>query len=94
MGALPKVEALSICVLRDALAYQNAAADSVFAVQGLGSHPVLLSGSDAQKREWLPLVANAQALFAFAFLGERPSATGWLGIGLIAAGAVIIATRA
>ena len=34
------------------------------------------------------------ALFAFAFLGERPSATGWLGIGLIAAGAVIIATRA
>ncbi len=65
-GALPKVEALSICVLRDALAYQNAAADSVFAVQGLGSHPVLLSGSDTQKREWLPLVANAQALFAFA----------------------------
>ena len=34
------------------------------------------------------------ALFAFAFLGERPSATGWLGIGLIAAGAVIIATKA
>ena len=32
------------------------------------------------------------ALFAFAFLGERPSATGWLGIGLISAGAVIIAT--
>lgn len=26
-GALPKVEALSICVLRDALAYRNAAAD-------------------------------------------------------------------
>jgi transporter family protein len=34
------------------------------------------------------------ALFAFAFLGERPSATGWLGIGLIAAGAVIIAIKA
>ena len=34
------------------------------------------------------------ALFAFAFLGERPSATGWLGIGLIATGAVIIAIRA
>ncbi len=32
------------------------------------------------------------ALFAFAFLGERPSATGWLGICLISAGAVIIAT--
>ena len=32
------------------------------------------------------------ALFAFAFLGERPSATGWLGIFLISAGAVIIAS--
>jgi transporter family protein len=34
------------------------------------------------------------ALFAFAFLGERPSATGWMGIGLIAAGAVIIVIKA
>jgi transporter family protein len=34
------------------------------------------------------------ALFAFAFLGERPSATGWLGIALIAAGAVIIVVKA
>jgi transporter family protein len=34
------------------------------------------------------------ALFAFAFLGERPSATGWMGISLIAAGAVIIAIKA
>jgi transporter family protein len=34
------------------------------------------------------------ALFAFAFLGERPSASGWAGIGLIAAGAVIIAIKA
>jgi bacterial/archaeal transporter family protein len=34
------------------------------------------------------------ALFAFAFLGERPSATGWMGIGLIAAGAAIIALKA
>ena len=34
------------------------------------------------------------ALFAFAFLGERPSAAGWTGIGLIAAGAVIIAIKA
>jgi bacterial/archaeal transporter family protein len=34
------------------------------------------------------------ALFAFAFLGERPSATGWMGIGLITAGAVIIAIKA
>jgi bacterial/archaeal transporter family protein len=34
------------------------------------------------------------ALFAFAFLGERPSTAGWLGISLIAAGAIIIAVKA
>jgi transporter family protein len=33
------------------------------------------------------------ALFAFVFLGERPSASGWLGIGLIAAGAVVLAMK-
>ncbi|MCP9628073.1 EamA family transporter [Rhodopseudomonas palustris] len=33
------------------------------------------------------------ALFAVAFLGERPSAMHWLGIALIAAGAVIIVVK-
>ena len=33
------------------------------------------------------------ALFGVAFLGERPSWNGWLGIALISAGAVLIATR-
>ena len=34
------------------------------------------------------------ALFAAAFLGERPSLNGWLGIALIAAGAVLIVFKA
>src|SRR6478609_1171451 len=34
------------------------------------------------------------ALFGVAFLGERPSWNGWLGIALIATGAVLIAIRA
>jgi transporter family protein len=33
------------------------------------------------------------ALFGVVFLGERPSMSGWLGIALIAAGAVIIAVK-
>lgn len=65
-GVNEKVDVLSICVLREELAYRNAAADSLFAVQGLGSHPVLLAGSDAQKAELLPKVAKGSALFAFA----------------------------
>jgi|CXWL01.1.fsa_nt_gi acyl-CoA dehydrogenase len=65
-GTLPAVDVRSLCVLREELAYRNAAADSVFAVQGLGSHPVLLGGSDAQKAALLPKVADGSALFAFA----------------------------
>ncbi len=34
------------------------------------------------------------AVFAFAFLGERPSMREWLGIGLVAAGVVVLAIRA
>jgi transporter family protein len=33
------------------------------------------------------------AIFAFAFLGERPSAQGWLGIAMIGAGAVLLAVK-
>jgi transporter family protein len=33
------------------------------------------------------------ALFAFVFLGERPSSTGWLGIALISAGAVLLVIK-
>ena len=33
------------------------------------------------------------ALFGVVFLGERPSLTGWIGITLIAVGAVLIASR-
>ncbi len=34
------------------------------------------------------------AIFAFVFLGERPSGLGWLGIALVGAGAVLLAIRA
>lgn len=65
-GADPAVEVRSICAIREELAYRHAAADAVFAVQGLGSHPLLLSASESQKRALLPRVAQGAALFAFA----------------------------
>jgi len=33
------------------------------------------------------------AVFAFAFLGERPSAREWLGIGLVASGVLVLAFK-
>src|SRR5215831_8589958 len=41
-GERPDVRTL--CVIRDELAYRHPAADSVFAVQGLGSFPIFLAG--------------------------------------------------
>lgn len=65
-GALAHVEVLSLCVVREELAYRSAAADSVYAVQGLGSHPLVLAGSEVQRQTHLSAVAHGQALFAFA----------------------------
>ncbi|HEY8206702.1 MAG TPA: acyl-CoA dehydrogenase family protein [Myxococcaceae bacterium] len=65
-GARDEISVRSICVLREEVAYRNAAADSILAVAGLGSHPVLLAGSEAQRQELLPQVADGRALFAFA----------------------------
>lgn len=61
-----RMDVRSVCALREEIAYRNAAADSIFAVQGLGSHPVLLAGSPEQQRELLPRVADGSVLFAFA----------------------------
>src|SRR5215831_5936669 len=41
-GERPDVRTL--CLIRDELAYRHPAADSVFAVQGLGSFPIFLAG--------------------------------------------------
>ncbi len=39
----------ALCLIREALGYANPMADSIFAVQGLGSYPIAMGGSDAQK---------------------------------------------
>jgi acyl-CoA dehydrogenase len=65
-GPNDRVDVRSLCVLREELAYRSPAADSVFAVQGLGSHPVLLAGTPEQRAQHLTAVAKGAALFAFA----------------------------
>jgi acyl-CoA dehydrogenase len=56
----------SLAVTRSILAYQSGLADFAFAMQGLGSGAIRLFGSDTQKAEWLPKVANGEAIAAFA----------------------------
>ncbi len=46
-----KTDARSLCLAREMLGYVSARADSIFAVQGLGVHALLLAGSPAQREE-------------------------------------------
>ncbi|EJW11390.1 Butyryl-CoA dehydrogenase [Rhodovulum sp. PH10] len=64
------LSARRLCLSREALARQHALVDFAFAMQGLGSGPIGLFGSDEQKAAHLPGVAAGGAIAAFA-LSER-----------------------
>ncbi len=65
-GALPELDARSLCIARETLAWHDGLADFAFAMQGLGSGAITLAGSAAQKARWLPQVARGHAIAAFA----------------------------
>ena len=65
-GARERVEARDLCVIREQLARASALADTMFAVQALGSYPIALAGSAEQKRRYLPRLARGEAIAAFA----------------------------
>jgi alkylation response protein AidB-like acyl-CoA dehydrogenase len=61
-----RLDVRSLCLIRETLARTNALADFAFALQGLGSGPISLFGSDEQRRTWLPGVASGEVIPAFA----------------------------
>jgi acyl-CoA dehydrogenase len=60
------VDVRALCVAREALAYTSPLADSVFAVQGLGSHPILLAGEGARRAAILAEAVRGERVCAFA----------------------------
>ena len=54
------------CLMREALGEASPLADAVFALQGLGTTPIILGGSAAQKERWLGPIARGQVMTAFA----------------------------
>jgi acyl-CoA dehydrogenase len=65
-GARETVHARDLCIMREELARGSALADTMFAMQALGSYPITLAGNEAQKRRYLPRVASGEAIAAFA----------------------------
>lgn len=60
------VDVRALCVAREALAYSSPLADSIFAVQGLGSHPILLAGEGARRAGILAETVRGERVCAFA----------------------------
>ena len=65
-GALPGLDSRSLCLLRQTLGYYDGLADFAFVLQGLGSGPISLFGSEHLKQKYLPHVASGKMLAAFA----------------------------
>jgi len=65
-GARTRVAARDLCILREELARGDALADTMFALQALGSYPITLAGSERQKDSYLPQVASGALVAAFA----------------------------
>ena len=61
-----KHDVRSIALLREVLAYHAGLADFAFVMQGLGSGPIVLAGSDALKKKYLAPAARGDAIAAFA----------------------------
>ena len=54
------------CLIRETLAAATPLADAVFALQALGGLPVVLAGTEAQRRRWLEPALAGRAIAAFA----------------------------
>ena len=64
-GHGPEPDLRACCLVREALAGASPLADAVFALQCLGSMPVTLAGTPAQRAAWLPRIARGEAIAAF-----------------------------
>jgi len=72
-GLLPRLfpssggaSAMDLCLLREALAQESTEAETALALQGLGTYPILQSGTANQIQRWIPAVARGDAVAAFA----------------------------
>ena len=65
-GVRSAVQARDLCIVREELSRGDALADTMFAIQALGSYPITLAGSQEQKQRLLPPTARGDCIPAFA----------------------------
>jgi len=62
----PAASVKTLCFLRYSIAQHSGLSDALFAMQGLGSYPVSLAGTDDQKKKYLHPVLTGDLVSAFA----------------------------
>lgn len=65
-GAADGIGAVALAQLREGVACESTEAETALALQGLGSYPILQSGSTEVIERWIPQVAGGQVVAAFA----------------------------
>jgi acyl-CoA dehydrogenase len=72
-GLLPRlfgrgrqISAVELCLIREGLARFSTDAETAFALQGLGAHPILAAGRDEVVNAWIPRVTAGEAVAAIA----------------------------
>jgi acyl-CoA dehydrogenase len=61
-----RMDLRAMALHREALAYASSLADAVYALQALGTAPILLAGSEALRRAWVEPALRGEAMAAFA----------------------------
>jgi alkylation response protein AidB-like acyl-CoA dehydrogenase len=61
-----KLDARTLCLVRETLARTSGLTDFAFAMQGLGGGPISLFGSPEQRARFLPSIVSGEAIAAFA----------------------------
>jgi len=61
-----EVGALELCLIREGLARHCTEAETAFAVQGLGSYPILQAGARQLVEHWVPRLSRGEAVAGFA----------------------------
>ena len=77
------VSAVTLCALREGLAGGSTDAETAFALQGLGSYPIVQSGSDDLRQHWISGVARGEIVAGFA-LTEPDAGTDAAALSLVA----------
>ena len=60
------IRVMDLCIIREELSRVSCQADTNFIMQGLGSFPITLGGTDEQKAKYLPPIAKGESIAAFA----------------------------